>query len=191
MSKKSIFVAVVAFAFIAIAFFVTVGFKHVEDEKEIQAVKSTALKAAELNQTLPVVTETNDDKPKFSDDVKSAHKKKINDELGKVLSDKEGLFSKRKGQLEGSILAQETTNFRALKGGILNPEFIAISINGDNAYVEANMTTFSEMKNYDGKGNSYISQPQNRAKHCFTLVKENGVWKVVKHTFDFLAGQEP
>ncbi len=189
-NKKFKLVALICLTSIMCIFGV-VGFTSNANDKDVNSIQKVVVKAIELDQTLPIMQgdfSKNDNK--MTDNAKSEHKKYIVDELTKVYSSSSQILAQRISQMGGTIDVQEKQHFRAEDGGVKSPEFLSVTVNGDNAVAELNATTWSKFTEYvDGKSKSFT--PENRAKYTCTLVNEDGAWKVTGVTLDFLPGQEP
>lgn len=187
MRKKVLFPVIILILFVAIF---SVGFKYLDNEKEVSEIKKISTKCVELNHTLTVISSELEECNIFSKYTKEEHKNKVKYELENILSDKYGLLSMRKGQLEGSLYAQEESNFRVLNAGIKNTKFINLEIDENEAHVELELTSFCKMKFSENNGVE-ITEPETKESHKIDLIKAEGVWKVAKHSFDILEGFNP
>ncbi|AVX20015.1 SnoaL-like domain-containing protein [Carboxydocella sporoproducens DSM 16521] len=189
VTKKSLFISTLIVLSALVIIWGGLGFVDKNTADDQAEIRQTILKSVELSQSLPVLPEPQASTPqeKIPDQVKRIMYDKITSSLMEIYSSKSPLLIQRISALQQAVDKQELEKFRARGGGYSKVENVQITINGDSATAQADITTWSEFIEANGKK----FRPENGGHYVFSLVKENGKWKITGEEFSFLPGQEP
>ncbi|MDI6816584.1 MAG: nuclear transport factor 2 family protein [Actinomycetota bacterium] len=164
-----------------------VGFITVESAKNMAEIEKVIRASVVAAKTLTQLPEPycSDTEGKIPEKVKQEMFDKISAKYNEIYSSGSEIQGIRLENLRNSVVGQEADNFRSLGGGIKSFENMAISLDGDEATAEVDMTTFARLRESNGR----IFTPEATAHYKFSLVKEDGRWKISKEEFDVLPGQ--
>lgn len=106
--------------------------------------------------------------------------------LSEVYSDQSPILKSRIELMQREIDRQGSNGYRDLGGGMRWIRNVAIQVNGDTAVFEADIRGWGR---FTMEGKTFT--PENTAHERYTLVREDGTWKITNHELTFLPGEEP
>lgn len=164
---------------------------NTNDEQEI---KKTISDLTKLEQTIPVLPPPyNDSDNPIPEKIKSGKKQMLERELRELISASSPLLASHINILNVAI-ESNNDEFRATAGGVRWIKFFDINIEDNAATVKCQIRKWAKMANLKpkkGLTSPAFDKPENTMEFIYTLVKENGKWKVTGWDGDFLPGEHP
>lgn len=157
-----------------------------QDEKEIQDVVLKAFELTHGGSTMlpePYRSEPTTDVP--SDVSEMLHESVIAN-LSEVYSAESPILKDRIELMQREIDRQGPNGYRDLGGGMRWIRNASIQVNGETAVFEADIRGWGR---FTMEGRTFT--PENTAHERYTLVREDGVWKITDHELTYLPGEEP
>lgn len=167
----------------------TMGAKDKQQLRDEQEIKDVVVKAFELTHggsTMlpePYLSEPTTEVPS---DVSGMLHESVIASLSEVYSDQSPILQNRIELMQREIDRQGPNGYRDLGGGMRWIRNVSIQVNGDTAVFEADIRGWGQFI-MDGK----TFTPENTAHERYTLVREEGAWKITDHEITFLPGEEP
>ncbi|MBE0446908.1 MAG: DUF4101 domain-containing protein [Actinobacteria bacterium] len=181
--KKKIMISIIGLSIATLGLLGFISAEKVANMAEIEKVIKESVTYAVTAGTLPEPF-CSDTKGKIPDHIKQKVFDEITKKCNEMYSSDSELLKRRLESYKGGVSWQDRDYFRALGGGIRKIENLTISIDGDRATAEADITKYTKLIESDGS----VHTPEGTAHYKFSLIKEDGRWKIADEEFGVFPG---
>jgi hypothetical protein len=163
-----------------------VGFNSIENAKNTAEIEKLVKESVVSAQTLSQMPEPflTDNKGNVPEDVKQKIFDKIAAKYDEIYSSGSDLQKRRVESLKADVVGQEKDHFRSLGGGIDKIENLVVTLDGNQAAAEADISSYAKLREADGK----VYRPASTAHYKFSFIVEDGRWKITKEEFEVAPG---
>lgn len=185
MSKRSLSISILIVSIAALSIGASLGFINQSNAADVSAIQNVITKGVDTFGNVHVLPAPQvSSLEKIPDNVKQKMSDKYSTELSKYYNGP--LLTERINQCKGGLEFQEGNKFRVKDGGVKKVENFKVTIDGDKATAEADITRWVKM--YDQRGDN---QSQDTAHFTFNLNKIDGQWKITAEDWTYLPGNNP